>query len=552
MLPERWLPTTLHNSSAAVSQFVAQLVATSAPQQKMHVVIPLTGRYPAREVPMKRLAFPPDLRPKTMSLETFTALCTDLAQAPWLEGVTLRFEDLDADLATLYAMQRALSQLRTAGKTVHAHLTSINLSYLYLASAADTISAPDSADVFLHAPAFRFTFYARALATLGVQFEKRARAEYKNAADNWARADMSDAQRQQYEALRTSLQQHITTVLAERRKVTADEAQTWLESGLVSAADLHERGIIDALQYDDTAFKKHRYIHEVQPLLPKKLLPFAKRVAVVRLEGIIATGKTQRSPVPLPLIGTGTAGADTIVSAIRRADADAGTAAIVLYVNSPGGSALASDLIWHAVSACHKPVVAVMGSVAASGGYYVLTHTQHVIAAPVTLTGSIGVVIGKFVWQKFNERYGISHDILSSDPHAGLFDSNVPFNDADEAWLTRSLDATYQRFKERVAAGRKLTLDAVENVARGRVWTGEDALAQGLVDELGDLETGIAHAKQLAGLPDRADTYTVSPPEHYQLPQAEQTLSMLKQLSRQLSSKGTWLLEPDLLLRHDD
>jgi protease-4 len=543
MLPERWLPTVIHNSAAAVSQFLA----LSAPKETIRVVMPLSGAYPARDVPPKRLAFPPDFRPKTTSLETFTELCLQLAHAPWLEGVTLRFEDLEADLATLFAMHQALSPLREAGKTVHAHLTSINLSYLYLASAADTISAPESADVFLNAPAFRFTFYAAALEKLGVQFDKRARAEYKNAADNWARADMSDAQREQYDALRVSVQTHINTTLAERRQLSVDDVQTCLTSGLVSAKELQEKGLLDTLRYDDSILKKHRHLQEIQPLLPKTLLPFAKRVAVVRLEGIIATGKTQRSPVPLPIIGTGTAGADTVVSTIRRADADTSTAAIVLYVNSPGGSALASDLIWHAVAACKKPVVAVMGSLAASGGYYVLTHAKHVIAAPVTITGSIGVVIGKFVWQAFNERYGINHEILSDDPHAGLLDANQPFSDADDALLSRSLDTTYQRFKQRVAEGREMTLEQVETVARGRVWTGADALEQGLVDELGDLPTGIAYAKRLADLPADAETYNASAPEQYQLPKAEQTLAVLKQLTRQLSHQGTWLLEPDLL-----
>lgn len=543
MLPERWLPTVVHNSAAAVSNFLA----VAAPKEKIRVVMPLSGSYPARNVPPKRLAFPPDFRPKTTSLEAFTELCHELARAPWLEGITLRFEDLDADLATLFAMHRALSHVRQAGKDVYAHLTSINLSYLYLASAADTISAPESADVFLNAPAFRFTFYAAALEKLGVQFEKRARAEYKNAADNYARADMSNAQREQMDALRLSLQKHIVATLAERRQMSEADVHTCLTGGLVSAEELQEKGLLDELRYDAELLTKHRKVQEMQPLLPKKLLPFAKRVAVVRLEGIIATGKTQRSPVPLPIVGLGTAGADTVVSTLRRADADPTTAAIVFYVDSPGGSALASDLIWHALTACKKPVVAVMGSVAASGGYYVLTHAKHVIAAPVTITGSIGVVLGKFAWPKFNERYGISHEILSDDPYAGLFDSNRGFSEADDALLNRSLDVTYQRFKQRVADGREMTLEQVEAIARGRVWTGEDALQQGLVDELGDLQTGIAYAKQLAELPEDAETYTVSAPENYQLPKAKETFAALKQLTRQLSHQGMWLLEPDLL-----
>ncbi|MEM6429160.1 MAG: signal peptide peptidase SppA [Deinococcota bacterium] len=571
-LPERALPTLLHNAGVAV----ATLLAEAAPKPKPNVVITLSGDYPSYVTPTGRFSFLTEALSHTTSLESFRENCEQLAEAAWLETVTLRFSELSANLATLYAMRRALSTLTEAGKTVHAHLSTLSLGQLYLASVASSISMAESADVFLGGSKFVLSFYADALARLGVQFDKLAIAEYKNAGDSFARAAISDAQREQYTALQQGLEQHIVSTLAEARahaKATVSEATVpettlseetvseatvseatvrgWLHDGLASAEVLLERGVIDQLAYDDEVIdSEHHKLSGIARVLPRKRLPFSKRVAVVSLEGVITTGKSQRSPLPLPGFGDTSAGSDTLVSTLRQVAEDDSTAAVVLYVNSGGGSALASDLIWRAVTQLDKPVVAVMGQVAASGGYYVLTHADHVMAAPVTVTGSIGVVIGKFVWQGFNERYGISTEVISDDPHATLFNSNFSFNDAEQALLTRSMEATYARFTRRVAEGRGLDIEAVNKIAKGRVWTGEAALEHGLIDSFGDVHSAILKAKELAGLPEGAAVYAATPAKTYHFAKANDaaaTLAMIQRLGKQLSTAQTWLLDPNLL-----
>ncbi|MEM7737035.1 MAG: signal peptide peptidase SppA [Deinococcota bacterium] len=448
-------------------------------------------------------------------------------------------------------MRRALAKLTEAGKTVHAHLSTLELRQLYLASVATTISMPESADIFLGGSAFVQSFYGNALDRLGFKFDKLAIAEYKNAYDNFVRPSMSDAQREQYSALLKSIEQHIVGTLAEARGSSEDTVRGWLHDGLASAEVLAERGVIDQLAYDDEVIDDdHHKLAGIARVLPKKRLAFSKRVAVVSLEGFITTGKSQRSPVPLPLFGDTSAGSDTLISTLRQVAEDDSTAAVVLYVNSGGGSALASDLIGRAVSKLGKPVVAVMGQLAASGGYYVLTHADHVMAAPVTVTGSIGVVVGKFVWQGFNERYDINTEVISDDPHATLFNSNFSFNDAERDLLMRSMEATYARFTKRVAEGRGLDIETVREIAKGRIWTGEAALERGLVDSLGDVQRAIAKAKELAGLPKGAAVYTASPAKSYQFAKADgatTALAMIQGLGKQLTTPQTWLLDPELI-----
>jgi protease-4 len=546
-LPERALPTLLHNAGVAV----ATILAEAAPKPKPNVVITLSGDYPSYASPAGRFAFLTEAWSQTVSLESFTETCEQLAAAPWVAAVTLRFSDLSANLATLYAMRQALTKLTDANKTVHAHLSTLSLMELYLASVATTISMPESADVFLGGTKFVQSFYADALDRLGFKFDKLAIAEYKNAYDNFVRASMSDAQREQYSVLLKGLEQHIVSTLAAARGSSEDTVRTWLYDGLSSAEALSERGVIDQLAYDDEVIDEdHQKLASIQRLLPKRRLAFSKRVAVVNLEGFITTGKSQRSPLPLPIFGDTSAGSDTVVSTLRQVAEDDSTAAVVLYVNSGGGSALASDLIGRAVSKLGKPVVAVMGQLAASGGYYVLTHADHVMAAPVTITGSIGVVVGKFVWQGFNERYDISTEVISEDPHATLFNSNFSFNEAERDLLTRSMEATYARFTKRVAEGRGLDIETVNKIAKGRVWTGEAALEHGLIDSLGDVHSAIAKAKELAGLPAGAAVYAASPAKTYHFAKANDAtaaLAMIQSLGNQLSTPQTWLLDPELV-----
>jgi protease-4 len=265
-------------------------------------------------------------------------------------------------------------------------------------------------------------------------------------------------------------------------------------------------------------------------------------VALVSLTGTIMSGRSRRLPPP---IGSRTAGSETVVAELRTAAADPSTRALVLFVDSPGGSALASDLIGHEVKriAQQKPLVAVMGAVAGSGGYYVLTHATRVVAAPTTITGSIGVLTGKLVVEDLFARWGFNAEQIQRGKYALMLDPSRPFGDDERALLRRTNEEAYARFIARVAEGRKLSEDRVHELGRGRLWSGTDALAHGLVDELGDLETGIARARELGGMSPDAPVWDVEATDEPVLPETP-SIAVLMEAARPLMRETSWAVLP--------
>ena len=242
-----------------------------------------------------------------------------------------------------------------------------------------------------------------------------------------------------------------------------------------------------------------RYAHAKRPELPVPGRKAKPTLAVVTLVGAIESGRGHRfSPMGGP-----SAGADTIAAALRAAVADDDVVAIVLRVDSPGGSVTGSETIWREVVRAReagKPVVASMGAVAASGGYYVSMAADVIVANPGTITGSIGVVTGKLVAADLKDRVGIGSDAVRTNANADAWSVNAPFTEEQHALVEAEADLFYTDFVQRVADGRKLGVEEVDTVARGRVWTGADGAERGLVDELGGLRTAIRRAKVLAGL----------------------------------------------------
>jgi protease-4 len=235
-------------------------------------------------------------------------------------------------------------------------------------------------------------------------------------------------------------------------------------------------------------------------------------VAVVTLHGPIVSGRG--GPQVLPF-GNSSAGGDTIAAALREAAANDDVTAIVLRVDSPGGSVTGSETIWREVNRVRdagKPIVASMGAVAASGGYYVSMSADAIVANAGTITGSIGVVTGKLVARELKERLGVGSGSVRTNANADAWSINQPFTDEQHAHVEAEADLFYTDFVERVAAGRRLSVSDVDAIARGRVWTGADALERGLVDELGGLRTAIARAKVLAGLDSDDDVRIVNYP----------------------------------------
>src|SRR5690606_3885171 len=350
-------------------------------------------------------------------------------------------------------------------------------------------------ELWVHGSALGATFMADALARAGIRYEKLAIREYKNAGDQFALPTMSEAQRRQYEAILDSVERTFLEAVAEGRGREPEEVKRWVDEGVTSARRALELRMVDRVAYEDEVVGEgHAPAARAAMFAPSRTRGPGGRVAVVSLEGAIVTGRSRRSPLPLPLLGGTMAGSETVVRALRAAGKDPLTRAVVFHVDSGGGSALASDMIWREVRrlAERVPVVAVMGELAASGGYYVLTHATRVVAAPATLTGSIGVVAGKFVLEEFNARYGLNPELLTRGRYAALMRSSRGWDREERALLERYIAEVYERFVARVAEGRRLSRERVDEIGRGRVWTGRDALDLGLVDELGAVQHATA------------------------------------------------------------
>ncbi len=523
------LKILLHNVSATVQNALAEKLPGERPAW---LVLELSGAYPARRRRRKLLEFPPDLAPHEASLEALQEQIEALSRAPWLKGVVLRFESLRPDLATAYAIRRQLDALKQAGKRVVAYLTQFDTTSYYLACAADEIVAPESAELSVSGLALELTFMRDALARYGVAFDKLAIEEYKNAGDTFVRQEMSAAQREQYEALLSSFETTVLESVAQARNTTPEAVRNWIDAGVTSAVQAQGLGMIDRILYEDELLdESHKPYGAGSRFLNTTRRPLQeKRVAVVSLLGVIIPGKSRRTPLPLPLVGGLQAGSETLLRTFRAAERDESTAAIVFYVDSGGGSALASDLIWREVTRVRakKPVVAVMGGVAASGGYYVLTHADRVIAAPTTITGSIGVLSAKFVLEGFNANYGLNPEAVRRGRFSLAFSSAHAFDEEERALVRRYIEEVYDRFTDRVAEGRKLSKARVNDIGRGHIWSGRDALELGLVDELGDVALGVARAKEMAGLHQDAPVWNVEAPGKLLLPTADDPTTLLR------------------------
>ncbi len=402
------------------------------------------------------------------------------------------------------------------------------LSY-YLASAFREVWMQPSGTVGLIGFATSALFLRGALDKAGIEAQFVARGEYKSAANLFTQDGYTDAHREADTALIGSLHTQVLAAVAESRHLDAAEVDALADKAPLLRDAAISAKLVDRIGFRDEAYARIAELtgapaaadgEDAPPRLflsryakanafkPAPSMPGRKSkpgIAVVTLDGPSVSGRG--GPQMLPF-GNSNAGGDTIAAALREAVADDDVEAIVLRVNSPGGSVTGSETIWREVvraTEAGKPVIASMGAVAASGGYYVSMAADEIIANAGTITGSIGVVTGKLVSRQLKDKLGVGTDSVRTNANADAWSSNERFTDEQQAHVEAEADLFYADFVERVADGRHLTVAAVEEVARGRVWTGSDAKERGLVDELGGLRTAIDRAKVRAGYaPDTA------------------------------------------------
>jgi protease-4 len=420
--------------------------------------------------------------------------------------------------ATMQELRRGIQTFAASGKPTLAwvetfgELGSRGMAAYVLATAFGELWLQPGGEVGLLGVGIETTFVRGTLDRLGIEPQFEQRYEYKNAADVLMRKEFTAAHREALERLAESVFSDAVDTIAEARGLTHDQVRELINSGPRTASEAQAARLVDRLGYRDQAYDAMRARTGGKPELlfadrwrpRRKLAPPPHRrghVAFVDVRGGIATGRTRRGPM-----GRQT-GSDTVSAQLRAARDNDRARAVVMRVESPGGSAVASEVIWREVCRLReadKPVIVSMGDVAASGGYYIACPAEVIVALPATLTGSIGVLGGKLVVDSLLERLGVSTGTVQQGAHALMYSARRSFSEDERTRFGATVDAVYHDFVGKVAEGRQRPIADIEAIARGRVWTGRDALEAGLVDELGGLRDAVRIARERASLPEDA------------------------------------------------
>jgi protease-4 len=452
---------------------------------------------------------------------TLAALLSELAKAERdarIVGVLFRVRDLEIGWGKAQDLRRALARLRERGKRTIAYVEleqyGPNLEY-YVASAADEVwVAPGSHTPFVGLAA-EYLFLGGLFEKLGVELEYERVGKYKTAAESFAESSMSDANREMSDAILDSIHSQFLDDIAASRKMTREELQALIDQGPSSPRELERGRLVDGAAFLDEVLERERTPPMVSLSTYARVSPAdvgfepEATFALIYGAGAVTTGGGGRATRGPEM------GSDALVEAFDEASKDPAVRAIVFRIDSPGGSPLASDLIWRAVRRARdkgKPVIASLSDVAASGGYYVAAAADKIVAEPGTLTGSIGVFVIRPALGGALEKLGIHVEGLTRGRYADLLLASRPLTPETRARMKADVQQIYRQFVSRVSEGRGMDAEAVNEVGRGRVWTGAQAKERGLVDALGGLREAVLEAKAAAGLAPDADVVLVPYP----------------------------------------
>jgi protease-4 len=426
-----------------------------------------------------------------------------------VRAVVLRSGGLPLGAGRAEELRSGIEELQGAGKKVAFYVESAGDLDYSVASAADRVYAAPQAVLAVNGFSATALFAAAGLDKLGVKAEFVRAGAYKNAPDVFTRSDMSGEQREVTNALLDDVYGRYVRRVSLARHLDEEKFRRLLDRGLLTPQDAQAEGLVDALVYPDQLEQEVGKLIGARVALQKiGTEPKARRsvrwarpptVAVVRVEGDIARGEGGGDPLGIVEL----AGSNPIAERIHRLADDRSVKAIVVRIDSPGGDGNASDLIWRELIRAKekgKPVVASMGDVAASGGYYVAVAADEIYAEPSTITGSIGVFIGKFDLEELYHSLGLRFVTNKRGKSADLFSSARAMTEEERRMMQQWVDVFYEQFVERVAQGRHLPRERVGELARGRVWSGQQAVERGLIDKLGGLREAIQAAKVRAGI----------------------------------------------------
>jgi len=451
-----------------------------------------------------------------------------------IKGIYMESGMIMAGYATIEEIRNALIDFRESGKFVHSYASVYTQSAYYLASAGDKIYLNPAGMLDFQGLSASYTFYKGTLEKLGVEMQIFKHGKFKSAVEPYILDKLSDQARLQSEVYLNSIWQHILTNVADSRKInidalnqTASKAPALMEDSLLLAS-----GLIDGFRYKDEVINELKditstpekddlnsiniskyndvYLREGKKGLEKN------KIAIIYAEGVIDGGSTD-----------GIQSKD-LSRTIREARRDSTIKAVVLRINSPGGSGLGSEIIWREVKLTKevKPVVVSMGDLAASGGYYIACAADSIIAHPSTLTGSIGVFGTIPNTKGLLNKIGITTDRVKTNEFADFPSFDRPFSNNEKQLMQAYIERFYGTFLTRCAEGRGTTIEAIDEVGQGRVWSGENALDINLVDKLGGIDDAIAIAANMAGI------------EEYRLKELPEVLSPLEQIMKDMSDNA--------------
>jgi protease IV len=437
---------------------------------------------------------------------TMAAILFGIRRAAKDDDVTALVFDLRGlaiSWAQLEELREAVGVFRASGKPVWACFAGADTGDLALAVAAERVAMAPEGDIAGLGVAAELAFLKDTLDKVGIAADFVAVGKYKSAPEQYTRAEPSDPNREMTTAIVDARYEELVAMLATSRQVDPATARAWIDRGMFDAPTALAEGVVDtlatvdalvdALYPDDDVSDFADYV--AAKTKAGKDLPV---VALIEAAGTIMPGESTSESFQGAVLG-----GDTLVGQLQDARDDDEVKAVILRVDSPGGSVEASDLIWQEVERLRavKPVIVSMGTYAASGGYYISCGADSIFADASTLTGSIGVFAGKLDWSGLYAKVGIHREFITRGENALMFSDATTFSPAQRAMFQAQLDRFYERFLAKVAAGRDLDRDEVHAIAQGRVWTGRQAVSLGLVDGLGGIERAISAAKARLGVP---------------------------------------------------
>ncbi|KAI3688832.1 hypothetical protein L2E82_46697 [Cichorium intybus] len=470
-------------------------------------------------------------------------ICENLIKAaydPRISGVYLHIETLNCGWAKIEEIRRHILDFRKSGKFIVGYAPVWHERGYYLGCACDELYAPPSAYFSLYGLAYRIPFFGGVFEKVGVEPQIQRIGKYKSMGDQLTRKNISDENREVLITVLDHIYGNWVNAVSQSKGKKKEDIENFINEGVYQVEKLKEDGWITDIKYDDevtSMLKKKLGIAETKklPLVAYKkysrvrkwslgLTGGKDRIAVIRASGSISrVGGSFIKP------SSGIV-AEKFIEKIRKVRESKRYKAVIIRIDSPGGDALASDLIWREIKllAASKPVIASMVDVAASGGYYMAMAAQTIVSENLTVTGSIGVVQSKFNFGKLHERIGFNKEIISKGRFAELYAADRPFRPDEEKLFAESAQDTYKQFCEKAASSRSMSVNKMEEIAQGRVWTGNDAASRGLVDAIGGFSRAVAIAKHKANIPHHKKVTLVEV--------SKQSLSLPQILFRMLSS----------------